>query len=90
MPVFGSVTAWALLVVPIPCESNVRLVGVTVALYVSVPAATPMPSRETIWLSRFPGARPESFLFPSHEVQMLKGAKETKIVNADLSKPVQS
>jgi integrase len=44
----------------------------------------------TLWLSRFPNATADSYVFPRHSVQMLKGAKETRIVRAVLSKPVQS
>lgn len=56
----------------------------------TVPFSPDVCGTLTMWLSRFPHARPESFVFPRHEVQMLEGGKETKIANLDLSKPMQS
>jgi len=56
----------------------------------TVPFSPDVCSTLTMWLSRFPEAKPESFVFPRHEVQMLEGGKETKIANVDLSKPMQS
>ncbi len=44
----------------------------------------------TLWLSRFPKAKPESYVFPRHEVHMLKGGKEVRICNVDLDEPMQS
>jgi integrase len=43
-----------------------------------------------MWLSHFPDATVESYVFPRHQVQMLKGGKESKINNIDLEQPVQS
>jgi integrase len=55
----------------------------------SVPLSQAVCSTLTIWLSRF-GGNGSSYVFPRHEVQMLKGGKQSRIVNADLTKPVQS
>jgi integrase len=56
----------------------------------AVPISPDVCSTLTMWLSRFPDAKPGSFLFPRHEVQMLKGGREANIVNVDLNKPMQS
>jgi integrase len=54
-----------------------------------VPFTQDVCSTLTLWLSRFDGG-PATYVFPSHEVQMLKGGKQSQIVKSDLSKPVQS
>jgi integrase len=56
----------------------------------SVPFTKDVCSTLTIWLSRFPTASDESFVFPRHQVWMLKGGKETRIVQVALSKPMRS
>ncbi|HXE90744.1 MAG TPA: site-specific integrase [Terriglobales bacterium] len=56
----------------------------------SVPLSADVCSTLTLWLSRFPEATGDSYVFPHHEVQMLKGGRESKIAKFDLSKPMQS
>ena len=56
----------------------------------SVPFTQDVCSTLTLWLSRFAGGTPDSYVFPRHKVQMLKGGKETRIVSPVLSKPMQS
>jgi integrase len=55
-----------------------------------VPLSPDVCSTLTLWLSRFPNAKPESYVFPRHAVRMLKGGKETTICSVDLRRPVQS
>jgi integrase len=56
----------------------------------SVPFTQDVCSTLTLWLSRFPHATEDSFVFPRHKVQMLKGGRNTRIVSPVLSKPMQS
>jgi len=56
----------------------------------SVPFSPDVCCTLTIWLSRFPGASPDSYVFPRHEVRMLLGGKGSKICNVTLNKPMQS
>lgn len=44
----------------------------------------------TLWLSRFPKATPESFVFPRHRVVMLKGGQAVLIRDVRLDRSVQS
>jgi integrase len=55
-----------------------------------VPMSPDVCGALTLWLSRFPDAISDSFVFPRHQVEMLKGGKDTKIVNPILNRPVQS
>ncbi len=56
----------------------------------SVPFTPDVCSTLTLWLSRFPAATEDSYVFPRHKVQMLKGGRDARIVSPVLSKPMQS
>jgi integrase len=56
----------------------------------SVPLSADVCGALTLWLSRFPKATPDSYVFPRHRVEMVKGSKETRILGVVLSEPVQS
>jgi integrase len=56
----------------------------------AVPFSPDVCSTLTMWLSRFAGAGPTAYVFPRHEVQMLKRGKGSVIKNAVLNEPVQS
>ena len=56
----------------------------------TVPLSPDVCGTLTLWLSRFSDGTGDSYVFPRHEVWMLKGGKEARIVNVDLSQPVQS
>ncbi|MGI9101826.1 MAG: tyrosine-type recombinase/integrase [Terriglobales bacterium] len=56
----------------------------------SVPLSADVCGALTLWLSRFPSAGLNSYVFPSHEVRMAKGGQETKITAVQLNVPVQS
>ena len=56
----------------------------------SVPLTARVCAVLTTWLTRFPDAKPESYVFPRHSVRMLKGGKLAVICDVRLSEPVQS
>jgi integrase len=56
----------------------------------TVPFTRDVCSTLTIWLSRFPRADEDSFVFPRHGVELVKGGKETRIVRPVLSQPIDS
>jgi integrase len=56
----------------------------------SVPLSTAACSVLTMWLSRFPKATAESFVFPRHKIAMIKGGQAVLIRDVRLDKPVQS
>ena len=56
----------------------------------SVPLTARACAVLTTWLDRFSNASAESYVFPRHSIQMLKGGKLTVIRNIRLSEPVQS
>jgi hypothetical protein len=56
----------------------------------SVPFSPDVCNTLTLWLSRFPNAKPESYVFPRHAIQMLKGGTETRICSVDTRRLVQS
>jgi integrase len=56
----------------------------------SVPLSTAVCSVLTMWLSRFPKATAESFVFPQHRIAMIKGGQAVLIRDVRLDRPVQS
>jgi integrase len=56
----------------------------------SVPLTSRTCAVLTTWLARFPNATSDSYVFPRHSVQMLKGGKAAVIRDVQLSEPVQS
>jgi len=56
----------------------------------SVPLSPTVCSVLTMWLSRFPKATAESFVFPRHKIAMIKGGQAVLIRDVRLDKPVQS
>ena len=56
----------------------------------AVPFSPDVCSTLTLWLSRFPDATSDSFLFPRHAVQQVKGTADVKITDVKLDKAVQS
>jgi integrase len=55
-----------------------------------VPLSADVCGALTLWLSRFPKATPDSYVFPRHRVEMVKRSTETRILGVVLSEPVQS
>jgi integrase len=56
----------------------------------SVPLSPDVCSTLTMWLSRFADADADSYVFPRHAVQMVKGSSDVKICRVVLSEPMQS
>ena len=56
----------------------------------TVPFTRDVCSTLTLWLSRFPGAHEDSFVFPRHSVELMKGGKDARMVRPVLSKPMDS
>ena len=56
----------------------------------SVPLSPTVCGVLTMWLSRFPKATNESFVFPRHKIAMIKGGQAVLIRNVRLDEPVQS
>jgi integrase len=56
----------------------------------SVPLSHDVCGALTIWLARFPTANESSYVFPGHDVWMLKGGQGAMIVNVQLGKPMLS
>lgn len=55
-----------------------------------VPLTPAACSALTMWLSRFPKATPDSFVFPRHRIVMIKGGQAVLIRDVQLDRPVQS
>jgi integrase len=56
----------------------------------SIPLTNRVCSALTVWLSRFPEAGPDSYVFPHHRVACRGGFVEHHVYDVDLSKPIGS